>query len=340
MNKQLLEELCSIDAVSGRERPVREYILDYLMKLATPMETKIDPMGNLLVHVKGKEPANKVVMFDAHMDEVGFIITHICDNGYLRFATVGGIDPQVLYGHRVRIGNHIGIICGKACHQCHGDEAKKVPGIDKMVIDIGVSSGDDARKIVKVGDTGTFDANLTWMNDEVFYGKALDDRLGCMLLIEMAETQPDRDIWLSFSVQEEVGLRGAGAAAESIRPDYAVAIETTTAADTAGNSDEEATCFMGKGAVVSFADRATYYDSDLYQYIRSIADDAQIPNQTKNRVVGGNNSGAIQTRATGTKMAAISLPCRYIHSQACMGKVSDVKAMSDIMHLLAKELTK
>ena len=340
MNKQLLNELCCIDSISGREDAVRQYIINRLNSYETPMDVCVDPMGNLLVHLKGKEPAAHTVMFDAHMDEVGFIITHICDNGFLRFATVGGIDPQVLYGHRVRIGDHIGIICGKAGHQCSGDEMKKVPAVDKMVIDIGADSAENAKKLVKIGDSGTFDAGLNWMSDDVFYGKAVDDRMGCMALLELANEQPSRDLWLSFSVQEEVGLRGAGAAAEAIRPDYAVAVEATTAGDTAGSSEETAACRMGCGAVISFADCATMYDNELYNRIRALADTAGIPTQTKNRIVGGNNAGAIQTRACGTRMAAVSLPCRYIHSQACMGKTGDVDAVVDLIKLLAEELTK
>lgn len=339
MNKELLDQLCSLDGVSGREDTVRSFILDRLRSSDVPMDIHMDAMGNIIVHVIGKAPAVNKVMFDAHMDEVGFIITHICDNGFLRFATVGGIDPQVLYGSRVRINGRIGVIGGKAGHQCSPDELKKVPDIDRLLIDIGAASAEEAKALVRVGDTGTFNTGLNWLNEDVFYGKAVDDRLGCMLLLELAKTQPQRDIWLSFSVQEEVGLRGAGAAAEAIQPDFAIAVEATTAGDIAGSDEQNATCFMGKGAVVSFADRATTYDYDLYNRIRTLANEKGISNQTKNRVVGGNNSGAIQTRGRGTKMAAISLPCRYIHSPTCMGKISDVNAMFQLIQVLSEELT-
>lgn len=339
MNKELLKQLCTIDGVSGREESVRTFILDQLRSYETPMDIHMDAMGNVIVHVIGKENASNKVMFDAHMDEVGFIVTHICENGFLRFATVGGIDPQVLYGSRVRINGKIGLIGGKAGHQCNPDEMKKVPGVDHLLIDIGADSAEEAKTMVKVGDTGTFDASLSYLNDDVFYGKAVDDRLGCLLLLDLAKTQPQRDIWLSFSVQEEVGLRGAGAATEAIKPDYAIAVETTTAGDIAGCDEQNATCFMGGGVVVSFADRATTYDFDLYNRIRVLADKNDIANQTKNRVVGGNNAGAIQTRGLGTRMAAVSLPCRYIHSPTCMGKISDVEAMRSLIKVLSEELT-
>ena len=340
MNKQLLADLCAIDGVSGHEKAVRDYILARLNESSVPMEVHTDNMGNLIVHLIGKEKASKVVQFDAHMDEVGFIVTNISEDGFLRFDTIGGIDSRALYGHRVRIGSQKGVIGGKAGHQCSGDEASKIPSAGSLSIDIGAESKEEAEKLVKIGDCGTFDNELCWIGDDSFLGKAVDDRVGCMLLLEMAKHQPARDIWLSFSVQEEIGLRGAGIATEAIRPDYAVAIDATTAADVAGNSPDQSVCFVGKGAVVSFADRATLYDAELYQRIRKLADDKGIPAQTKTLVAGGNNAGAMQGRHTGVHMTAISLPCRYIHSSACMGRMVDVQAMYDLLTLLAEELTK
>ena len=340
MNKQLLADLCAIDGVSGHEKAVRDYILARLNESSAPMEVHTDNMGNVIVHLIGKEKANKIVQLDAHMDEVGFIITGIGEDGFLRFDTIGGIDSRVLFGHRVRIGAQKGVIGGKAGHQCSADETKKVPSADSLRIDIGAASKEEAEKLVKIGDCGTFDNELIWIGEDHFLGKAVDDRVGCMLLLELAQKQPSRDLWLSFSVQEEIGLRGAGVATEAIRPDYAVAIDATTAADVAGNSPDQSVCFVGQGAVVSFADRATLYDPELYQRIRKMADEKGIPTQTKTTVAGGNNAGAMQGRHTGVHMTAVSLPCRYIHSVACMGKIQDVDAMYDLLVMLAEELTK
>lgn len=340
MNKQLLADLCAIDGVSGHEKAVRNYILAHLNESSAPMEVHTDNMGNVIVHLIGKEKANKIVQLDAHMDEVGFIITGIGEDGFLRFDAIGGIDSRVLFGHRVRIGAQKGVIGGKAGHQCSADETKKVPSADSLRIDIGADSKEEAEKLVKIGDCGTFDNDLIWIGEDHFLGKAVDDRVGCMLLLELAQKQPSRDLWLSFSVQEEIGLRGAGVATEAIRPDYAVAIDATTAADVAGNSPDQSVCFVGQGAVVSFADRATLYDPELYQRIRKMADDKGIPTQTKTTVAGGNNAGAMQGRHTGVHMTAVSLPCRYIHSSACMGKIQDLEAMYDLLVVLAEELTK
>ena len=340
MNKQLLADLCAIDGVSGHEKAVRDYILTRLNESSAPMEVHTDNMGNVIVHLIGKEKANKIVQLDAHMDEVGFIITGIGEDGFLRFDTIGGIDSRVLFGHRVRIGAQKGVIGGKAGHQCGADETKKVPSADSLRIDIGADSKEEAEKLVKIGDCGTFDNDLIWIGEDHFLGKAVDDRVGCMLLLELAQKQPSRDLWLSFSVQEEIGLRGAGVATEAIRPNYAVAIDATTAADVAGNSPDQSVCFVGQGAVVSFADRATLYDPELYQRIRKMADEKGIPTQTKTTVAGGNNAGAMQGRHTGVRMTAVSLPCRYIHSSACMGKIQDVDAMYNLLEMLAEELTK
>lgn len=341
MNRQLLADLCGIDGVSGHEKAVREYILEQLHNSQTPIDViQTDNMGNLLVHLVGKEKANHIVQFDAHMDEVGFIITGIGDDGFLRFDTIGGIDSRALFGHRVRIGAQKGVIGGKAAHQCSGDETKKVPSVGNLTIDIGAKNREEAEKLVKIGDVGTFDNALAWIGEDAFLGKAVDDRVGCMLLLELAKQQPVRDIWLSFSVQEEIGLRGAGIATEAIHPDYAVAIDATTAADVAGNSPDQSVCFVGQGAVVSFADRVTLYDPELYRRIRSLADKKGIPTQTKTMVAGGNNAGAMQGRHTGVHMTAVSLPCRYIHSSACLGRMQDVQAMYDLLVLLSEELTK
>lgn len=339
MQKEAFIQLCNLDGPSGYENAVREYILNELNSYNTPKEVSVDAMGNVLVHLIGKQPADKKVQFDAHMDEVGFIVTHICDDGTLRFETVGGIDAAVLFGHRVRIGSQIGVIGGKAYHQCSSDETKKVPDKSSMRIDIGAVNKEEAEKLVGVGEYGTFDADLTFIDNTHFLGKAVDDRVGCYLLLEMAKSQPERDIWLTFSVQEEVGLRGAGVATEAIQPDIVVAIDATTAADIAGNAADAVVCRVGKGAVVSFADGATLYDTNLYHRIRGLGDKNGIATQTKNRIAGGNNAGAMQRRYTGAVAAAISLPCRYIHSPACFGSMEDVIAMYDLLTCMAKELT-
>lgn len=338
MDKQLLIDLCALDGISGRETAVREFILQKLKSSTAPKDITVDAMGNILVHMHGKAAANKTLLFDAHMDEVGFLITHINEDGTLSFDNVGGIDKRVLFGQRVRIGNVIGVIGGKAIHQCSKDEKENIPSVDSMAIDIGASSREDAQKLIKVGQGGTFACGLQEWQDGVLIGKALDDRVGCALLLSLAEKQPPYDVWLSFSVQEEVGLRGAKVVGEAVRPDIAVAIDATTASDIAGSTDKTCVCRSGHGPVVSFADGATLYDQELYQRIRTLADENRIETQTKNRIAGGNNAGALQRSHVGARTAAISLPCRYIHSPTCFGRFSDVEAMEKLLHLLVERL--
>lgn len=339
MDKQLLFDLCSLDGISGREHAVREFILKKLNESPAPKDVTVDAMGNILVHLHGKAPASKTVLFDVHMDEVGFLVTHINGDGTLCFDTVGGIDKRVLFGQRVRIGDVYGVIGGKAVHQCSKDEKDAVPSINNMTIDIGVASFEEAQTQVEIGQGGTFACGLQEWQNGFLLGKALDDRVGCALLLTIAAEQPDGDFWLSFSVQEEVGLRGAKAVAEAVRPEIAIAIDATTAADVAGSSDKTCVCRVGEGPVVSFADGATLYDQELYYSIRTLAEDNGIATQTKNRIAGGNNGAALQRGYVGAQTAAISLPCRYIHSPSCMGLMSDIESMEMLLLLLTERLT-
>lgn len=340
MKKELLQELCALVGVSGREDAVREYILRRLDEGTAPKEVEIDGMGNVLVRLIGKEPAKHRLLLDAHMDEVGFLVTDITPEGFLHFSPAGGIDPQVLLGQRVQIGGVRGVVGAKAVHQCTEAEKNTIVPLERLYIDIGVHDRAEAEALLSVGDSGTFAGEWFDLAGDRFRSKAVDDRVGCALLLTLAETQPERDLWLSFSVQEEVGLRGAGAAARRVSPEVAIAIDATTAADIAGNPPENAVCRMGQGAVVSFADRATLYDRELYREIRALADENGIATQTKTRIAGGNNAGAIQTTGTGVRMAAISLPCRYIHSPSCVGSLADVEAMERLLRLLAERLTR
>lgn len=339
MNKRLLTDLCSLDGISGREHAVRAYILDKLNATDTPKDITVDALGNVIVHLRGKSETPTTVLFDAHMDEVGFLITAINEDGTLGFSVVGGIDDGALFGQRVRIGDVYGVIGGKAVHHCSADEKKNVPHADVMVIDIGLSSREEAENVVKIGQGGTFASDFRELENDLFVNKAIDDRVGCALLLSLAEKQPERDIWLSFSVQEEIGLRGAKVVGETVRPQVAVAIDATTAADIAGSTDKTCVCRVGSGPVVSFADRATLYDGELYADIRALAERSGIATQTKTVIVGGNNAGAIQRTYTGVKMASVSLPCRYIHTASGVASWRDIEAMEALLLLLAERLT-
>ncbi len=334
--KELLKSLCELSGVSGREHTIREYILQSLKALPTEKAVAVDAMGNIICTLIGEQRPKKRLMLAAHMDEVGLMITAVTDDGFLRFETVGGIDAAVLYGKRVKIGEITGVIGCKAIHLCSKDEAEKIPKKEDLLIDIGVSA-EDAKKLVKPGDVAVFDASFTDLQALVM-GKAIDDRIGCALLLKLAAKKPLYDIVLVFTVQEEVGARGAGPAAFTVQPDIALIIEATTAADIADVPAEKQVCAVGDGPVVSFMDRSTLYDADLYAEIRRIADENGIANQTKTLVAGGNDAGNVQRTAGGIRVAAISVPCRYLHSPSCVCSLTDAENTEKLLSVLTEVL--
>ncbi len=333
-----LKRLCSLDGVSGREEAVREYILDQLAASPAEMKITVDPLGSVIAQVAGRRRAARTVMFAAHMDEVGLIVTGITGEGYLRFAPVGGLDPAVVYGRRVTVNGRPGVIAGRAFHQCSEEERGKAVPLDKLLIDLGARDREEAEKLARPGDTAVFDSGFVKLEGGLIKARALDDRAGCALLLGLVDEAPAYDLTLAFTVQEEVGLRGAKAAAYTAAPDVAVAVDSTTAADIAGVPEEKQVCRVGGGPVVSFMDRCTLYDRPLYKRIRALADRDGIPTQTKTVIAGGNDAGAIHLSRGGVRTAAVSLPCRYIHSPSCVLSKKDLTAAAALLGALAQEL--
>lgn len=333
-----LQKLSSINGVSGFESEVAAYIRKELEGSTSVESIVTDRLGNCIVQLKGQQPAAHRLVMAAHMDEVGGIITGITDDGYLRFDAVGGVMPSVMYARCVTVNGHVGVIGGKAIHQCKDKEKTTVPSLADMRVDIGANSREEAEAIVSPGDAVYFIGEYTPLCGNRFKAKALDDRVGCALLLQLAKTQPKYDVTLIFTVQEEVGLRGAAVAANATQPDYAVIIDATTAADTVGVAADKQVCCVGSGPVVSFMDRRTLYDHSLYTHIMGLAKENHIPAQTKTTVAGGNDAGAFQTAGSGVKVAAVSLPCRYIHSPSCVLDTADVDNTYRLLELLMNTL--
>lgn len=324
MNLVLLERLTSCCSVSGDENQVREFIKS---QLPPECETKTDNMGNLIVFRKGRKTPKNKVMLCAHTDEVGFIVTSITDDGYLKFTSVGGIVPSAVFGRRVIFSNGtVGVIAAKAVHLVKGDEKDKQPPLDDLTIDIGAASKEEAEKLVSLGDNCYFENDFFLFGNNRLHAKALDDRIGCMIMIEMLKNEPEYDLNCVFTVQEEVGTRGAGCAAYSVDPDFAIVLESTTACDISGSEDEKQVCCLGEGAVVSFMDRSTIYDKELYRMAFDTAKEIGVKCQTKTKVAGGNDSGAIHKAMGGIRTAAISVPTRYLHTASCVVDLEDIKA--------------
>lgn len=330
---ELLKEYCAVPAISGREEALRKAILKKIKPYAD--EIKTDALGNLLVFKKGKNRPTKKLLLDAHMDEIGFFITGITDDGFLRFAKVGGIDNKVLFGRRVVIDNIKGVIGGNAMHNLDKEQRKKVLSPDDLVIDIGADSREEAEQFVKIGDHAVFDTEFFDLGEKIA-ARALDDRFGCAVLTKLIQSKLPFDMWFSFSVQEEIGLRGAKCAAYSVSPDVAIVVEATTASDIADTPIDKQVCRCGSGAVLSFMDNGTVYDRTLFDFALGAAKDNNIPVQVKSAVAGGNNAGAIHVSGSGIKTIAVSLPCRYIHSAYGIAAKSDMQAVSALVEKLAK----
>lgn len=336
---ELIKELSAVSGISGRENAVRDFIIEQIKAYA---EYQVDPLGNLIVFRKGKKPAGHKVMLDAHMDEVGFIITDITSEGFLHFAKVGGVNTAVLAGRRVKVGEKAvnGVFGIKPIHLVDKENETKLPSEDELYIDIGTSDRDEALKYVQPGDSAWFCSETVEFGNGFLKAKALDDRVGCAILIKMIQNQPEYDLWFSFSVQEEIGLRGASASAFTVAPEYAIAVETTTAADISGVKDNKRVCILGSGGTVSFMDRSTLYSKELFDRAFEIAKEKDIKCQVKTMVAGGNNAGAIHKSRGGVKTLTVSVPCRYLHSPACVIKYEDAESSLKLVSALAEDFAK
>ncbi|MBQ3548203.1 MAG: M42 family peptidase [Clostridia bacterium] len=315
----LLEKLCLLDGTSGNEDSVREFIIG---EIKGHCDYRVDNLGNIICFKNGKKRSDKRLMLDAHMDEVGLIITAVTSDGFLKFDTVGGMDASVLAFKTVKIGDILGVISSKPIHLLSKEEQKKPQKASALYIDIGASSKEEALSLVSLGDTAIIQSDFTLMGENV-KAKAIDDRIGCAVLITLLKEKSEYDYTAVFSTQEEIGTRGAKVATFALNPDFALILEATTAADIAGVSDDKSVCNLGKGPAVSFMDRATAYDRSLYN--ASLNSGLKV--QSKRAVAGGNNAGAVHLSREGVRTLAISLPCRYIHSPSCVANVNDMTDM-------------
>lgn len=338
MNDSLLKELCLTNGISGGEGAVRDLILCEIKPYAD--EIMVDALGSIIAFKKGRSRAKHKLLISAHMDEVGFIVTHITDEGLIKFDEVGGIDRRVVLGDRVVIGkNKInGVVGIKPIHLCKGEDASKIPEYSEMYIDVGADNKEEAEKSVSCGDAICFES-FYQNNGETVMSKAIDDRAGCCMMIEMIKSDLPYDMFFSFVVQEEVGLRGAAAAAYRVNPDFAIVLESTTAADVPCVEDSKQVCRIKKGAVVSFMDKRTIYDKELVKKAFECAEKSHIKIQYKKAVAGGNDSGAIQRAGDGVRTLALSIPCRYLHSPVSLIAAEDYestyKAACELAYVIA-----
>lgn len=332
-----LKELCLLNGISGDESCVREYIIE---KIRDKCDYSVDNLGNITAFRKGKKTPEKKLMIAAHMDEVGLIVTSVRSDGALTFETVGGIDSAVIIGKRVKIGKNglSGVVGSKAIHKLSAEEREKAPKISDLYIDFGAADKAEAEKYVSAGECVYFDSEFMEFGNNRIKSKAIDDRAGCALMLRLIEEEPEYDTFFVFNVQEEIGLRGSTVSAFSLQPDIAIVLEATTAADIDGADGAAKVCTINGGPVVSFMDRSTMYDKELYKTAFETAKENGIKCQTKSMIVGGNDSGAIHISGKGVRTIAVSLPCRYLHSPSCVISKQDFDDAYRLVKLMMKRV--
>ncbi len=331
--KELLKELSLAFGPSGCEDEVREIIKKYISEnMPNGAELYEDENGGVFLHIENKDKPRLIV--SAHMDEVGFMVKYIEENGLLRFGSVGGIDTLVLPAKRViSESGKCGSIITKPIHLLSADERDKKPKLSDMLIDIGANSKEEAEKITFIGEYFTFDSDYVEYGEGFVKCKALDDRLGCAIMCQVIKDikeksiEPQYDIYFAFTCREEVGFSGAFGAANKINADYGIIIESKAVADVHGVSEQKKVCELGKGAIISFADLGTIYDHDFVKHIMSLCDKKEIKYQVHRVISGGNDSRNIQASCDGCKVGLLSAASRYIHSPADVVHYDDLDAI-------------
>ena len=339
INKKLLAKLCEVAGAPGHENRVRKIVLEEVRPFVD--EISIDNMGNVVAVKKGKE--NKKVMIGAHMDEIGFIVTHIDDKGFVYFHTLGGFDPKTLTAQRVIIHGKedvLGVMGSKPIHLMSAADRQKVPTTKDYFIDTGLSKK-TLEKIVCVGDTITRERKMVEMG-ECLNCKSLDNRVSVFILIEMLKEMkniPPYDVYAVFTVQEEIGIRGANVSSMKINPDFGFGLDTTIAWDTPGSTKQEQVSALGEGACIKVMDSSTVCDYRMVAYMKEIAKNKKIKTQLEILPAGGTDTSGIQRMNPGGSIAgAVSIPTRHIHQVIEMVNRSDVRASIDLLRHCVENL--
>ena len=328
-----IKELCVLNGAPGDEDEVRSYIKEKVAPYATEM--RIDALGNLIVFKKGKKSTGGTLLLAAHMDEVGLIIRSITEEGYLKFSCVGGIDRRVLLSKAVVVGkNQVpGIIGMKPIHLTTSEERKSIPKGKDLTIDIGAQSREEAEKLVSVGDYAVFTSDIVEFGNGFIKAKAIDDRAGCAVMMELLKEELPMDCTFAFTVQEEIGCKGAMGAAFSVKPKITLIVETTTAADLAGVKGGKKVCCLGDGPVIPFMDNGSIADRELYELVRALAEKHHIPWQTKHMIAGGNDARAFQHSREGVRTIVMSAAVRYLHAPSTVAYKQDFDTILKLARL-------
>ncbi|PKR82085.1 endoglucanase [Brumimicrobium salinarum] len=340
LNLSLLEKVCQAPGAPGYEQKIRSLILDEIKPLVD--EVELDNMGNIYAIKRGK--SDKKVMIGAHMDEIGFIVTHIDDKGFIRFHTLGGFDPKTLTAQRVLIHGKedvLGVMAAKPIHVMSPEERKKNPKTTDFFIDTGRSK-EEVEALIKVGDPITRERSFVEMGDCV-NSKSLDNRLAVFILIETLKNLKDKevpyDVYGVFTVQEEVGIRGANVAALNIKPDFGFGLDTTIAYDLPGAAAHEKITSLGEGTAIKIMDASTIADFRMVEYMKKTADSHNIKWQPEILTAGGTDTAGIQRMTEGGSVAgAISIPTRHLHQVIEMAHKEDIQRSIDLLIACVSEI--
>jgi len=339
---ELLETLSEALGVSGHEQPVRQMIRALVEPLCDEVFT--DSLGNLFAVRRGS--GDRTLMLDAHMDEVGLVISHVDAAGFLRFGLLGGYDERILAGMPVwvRTGEGVqrrGVVGTLPPHVLSAADREKPIRANELYIDVGARSVEEVEVLgIRVGDPAVPSCGFRVVSEDLVMGKAFDDRAGCALLIELLQGLQGRDVPVnlvfSFTVFEEVGTRGAGPAAYRVKPDLALAVECTTATDTPGVEPERQPAWQGGGPAITVADKSVVVNRSLVQAFETMAREEDIPYQIKKPLFGGTNAGAIHQSRAGVPTGVISVPCRYLHTPCQLLRLSDYTQTRSLLAALIR----
>ncbi|MYH39721.1 MAG: M42 family metallopeptidase [Candidatus Dadabacteria bacterium] len=337
MDIELLKKLCDTPGIPGDEGKVKAILLEEIEKYSKDITE--DVLGNVIARTPGDGPT---LVLDAHMDEVGFMVHHIDSRGFLKVTPLGGMDARVFYGQRLVVWGKKplkGVVAAIPPHVTRASGGtKEVPEIEDCAIDLGLSV-DKVTDLVKIGDVVSFDTTLEETEDSVI-SKALDDRMGLFVIIEALRKTPNPgcDLIVTFTVQEEVGLRGARVITPVYEPDFAVALEGTVAMDIPGVSESKSFANIGKGPEIRLSDRYLVAHRPFSFFIKELAEKNEIPCQVTVKKAGSTNATAMQVTGKGTRAAVLSVPTRYLHSPSSIAYKSDIAHTIDLVSCLLKDI--
>jgi endoglucanase len=334
VNTEILKQLCETPGVSGYEDPIRNLIMDLLQPYVDRI--MVDSLGNVVAYKKRRPNKKRIkIMIAAHMDEIGFVVKYIDKEGFLRLEPVGGIDARTVIGQKVIVYGKkpiVGVLPPRPIWLTTEEERKKVPEVKEMFVDLGLPYA-EVVQIVRIGDPVVLAQGFAALNENVVVGRNFDDRIGIYVMWATLTSLKScgADIYAVATVQEELGVRGAGVAAFNIEPNIGIAIDGSLAADVPGVKEEERGCSLGKGVGIYLIDRLTVSDKRLVGFLMQLAEKNGIPYQLN--IGGGTDASAIQRSKGGTIVCTIGPPIRYMHSGVQLCHLGDIEAAVDLLCL-------